>query len=225
LSSLPKHIGFIMDGNGRWAKEHGLPRNEGHVEGLKRAREITLACLNRTIPFLSLYVFSTENWRRTENEVNFLMGLIRQNLKKELNFYHDNKIKVIHSGDLSALPADIQQDLFEVEEKTRNNLAITVNLLMNYGGQNEIERAAQRYLEDQGKKPFSDYLDHPELPDLDFIIRTAGEQRLSNFMLFRAAYAELYFTEKRWPEFGEEQLQIALDEFSKRKRNFGSISE
>lgn len=212
-----------MDGNGRWAKEHGLPRNDGHVEGLKRAKEVTLACLNRSIPFLSLYVFSTENWRRTEKEVSFLMGLIRQHLKKEMDFYHDNKIKVLHSGDLAALPEDIQRDILEVEARTANNIAITVNLLLNYGGQDEIERAARRYLQDQGKRPLAEYLDHPEIPHVDLVIRTAGEQRLSNFLLWRVAYAELYFTAKRWPEFTEEELVLALEDFSKRKRNFGSI--
>ncbi len=223
MSSLPRHVGIIMDGNGRWAKEHGLQRNDGHVEGLKRAREVTLACLQLGIPYLSLYVFSTENWRRTEKEVSFLMGLIRQHLKKEMDFYHDNKIRVLHSGDLAALPDDIQKDLLEVEARTENNQAITVNLLLNYGGQNEIERAAKRYLEEAGQRPFAEYLDHPEIPELDLVIRTAGEQRLSNFMLWKAAYAELYFTPKRWPEFTEEEFQIALDDFSSRKRNFGSI--
>lgn len=225
MSSLPGHIGIIMDGNGRWARERGLQRNEGHVEGLKRAREVTLACLRRSIPYLSLYVFSTENWRRTEKEVSFLMGLIREHLKKEMEFYHDNEIKVVHSGDLTALPTDIQRDLLEVEDRTAGNTAITVNLLLNYGGQNEIERACRRCLEDGGRQPFARYLDQPDFPDLDLVIRTGGERRLSNFMLWKAAYAELYFTETRWPDFGEAELGLALEDYSQRKRNFGGLTE
>lgn len=214
-----------MDGNGRWARERGLPRNEGHVEGLKRAREITLACLERGIPFLTLYVFSTENWRRSEKEVSFLFGLMRQHLRRELDFYRDNKIKVIHSGNFQALPQDIQNDLLLVEERTQTNQGITVNLLINYGGRDEIVRAAQRFLDLGGACPFEECLDHPRLPDLDLIIRTAGEKRLSNFMLWRSAYAELYFTEVRWPDFDTAQLDLALKDFATRQRNFGAVTE
>lgn len=214
-----------MDGNGRWARERGLPRNEGHVEGLKRAREITLACLERGIPFLTLYVFSTENWRRSEKEVSFLFGLMRQHLRRELDFYRDNKIKVIHSGNLQALPQDIQNDLLLVEERTQTNQGITVNLLINYGGRDEIVRAAQRFLALGGACPFEECLDNPRLPDLDLIIRTAGEKRLSNFMLWRSAYAELYFTEVRWPDFDTAQLDLALKDFATRQRNFGAVTE
>ncbi len=216
-----------MDGNGRWANARGLPRNEGHAEGLRRAKELILHCANLGIPFLSLYVFSTENWRRTEREVSFLMGLLRQSLKKEMKFYEENSIRVLHSGDISALPPDIQKDISEVGETTKNNTKLTVNLLINYGGRDEILRAAKKW-HLSGAPPNSDicaFLDHPELPDLDLVIRTAGEKRLSNFMLWKAAYAEFCFSDRCWPDFTTLEFDKSIKEYSERIRNFGGGGE
>lgn len=221
---LPRHIGLIMDGNGRWAKSRGLPRYEGHREGLKTAKLIVKAAEDLGIRILSLYVFSTENWKRTTEEIGFLMGLIKQHLSAELDFYRTNSVRVLHSGDIAGLPKDIVSEIREVEAETAGFERMTVNLAINYGGRDEIVRAAQR-LAAAGIEPSEDSfrgaMDHPELPYPDLIIRTSDEKRMSNFLIWEAAYSELWFCEKLWPDFKPEDLAIAVEAYAARERRYG----
>lgn len=225
--SIPSHVGIIMDGNGRWARQRGLPRTEGHREGLKTAKRIVKAAEDLGIRNLSFYVFSTENWKRTSEEVGFLMGLIKQHLSAELDFYRENRVRVLHSGDRSGLPADIVAEIDEVAADTASFDRMTVNLAINYGGRDEIVRAAKR-LASSGTEPteasFRAALDHPELPDLDLVIRTSNEMRFSNFLLWESAYAELVFCEKLWPDFGPEDLRNAVDAYMGRDRRYGGTA-
>ena len=225
---LPLHVGIIMDGNGRWAQRQGLGRSEGHKEGLKAAKRITKAASDAGIRYLSLYVFSTENWKRTEQEVSFLMVLLKNNLVREWDFYRENRIRVVHSGNLAGLPADVQSDLMKVQHDTAGFPGLTVNLAINYGGQDEMLRAATRWRADPAAGPlnpeeFRRYLDQPELPPVDLLIRTAGEVRLSNFLLWQSAYAEFYFDRKLWPDWGEADLAEALGDYAGRRRKFGGV--
>ncbi len=226
--SLPGHIGIIMDGNGRWAKNRGQNRSAGHREGLNAAKAVVKAASDMGIKYLSLYVFSTENWKRTEDEVSFLMVLIKSYLKKEYQFYKDNSIRVVHSGDLEKLPADIQKEINTVSEQTAGFEGLTVNLLINYGGQDEIVRAANRHITENPGTPLSidslsASLDNPCIPPVDLIIRTGGEKRISNFLIWETAYAELYFTDKLWPDWSGEDLREAVDYFTGRDRRFGGV--
>jgi len=227
---LPTHLGIIMDGNGRWAQHKGLGRSEGHKEGLKAAKRITQAASDAGIRYLSLYVFSTENWKRAEQEVSFLMFLLKSHLLKEWDFYRANRIRVVHSGDASALPVDVQNDLAQVQRDTAAFDGLTVNLAINYGGQDEILRAFARYQADPSRaalapEVFQRYLDQPLLPPVDLLVRTAGEIRLSNFLLWQSAYAEFYFSGKYWPDWTEDDLKQALREYQKRQRKFGAVHE
>ena len=226
---MPSHVAIIMDGNGRWARQRGLARTEGHKEGLKTAKRIVLASLKEKIEFLSLFVFSTENWKRTEQEVGFLMSLIRAHITKELNFYRKNEIRIVHSGERNGLPHDVLSEIDKAIENTSQYSSLTVNLAINYGGRDEIVRAMQRILasqENDDENPIDElkimrYLDHPEIPDPDLIIRTGGEIRLSNFLLWQSAYSELYFSPKYWPDFTPEDLHAALIDYVHRERRFG----
>jgi undecaprenyl diphosphate synthase len=229
-AALPLHLGIIMDGNGRWAQARGLGRSEGHKEGLKTAKRITKAAADTGISFLSLYVFSTENWKRAEQEVSFLMVLLKNNLLKEWDFYRDNRIRVVHSGHLAGLPAEVQKDLVQVQNDTAAFDGLTVNLAINYGGQDEILRAMTKWHQDDARPPldaasFQRYLDQPDLPPVDLLIRTAGEVRLSNFLLWQTAYAEFYFDQKFWPDWQEADLARALEVYRKRQRKFGGVHE
>jgi len=225
-SKVPVHVGIIMDGNGRWAKSRGLPRTEGHREGLKTAKRIVRAAEDFGIKYLSFYVFSTENWKRTTDEVGFLMGLIKQHLSAELDFYRSNRVRVLHSGDTAGLPSDIVSEIRRVVADTASFDSITVNLAINYGGRDEIVRAARR-LAASGRAPseesFRDSMDHPELPDPDLIIRTSDEMRFSNFLIWESAYAELWFSEKLWPDFEAEDLAEAVEAYKGRHRRYGGI--
>lgn len=226
---MPSHVAIIMDGNGRWARQRGLARTEGHKEGLKTAKRIVLASRKEKIEFLSLFVFSTENWKRTEQEVGFLMSLIRAHITKELNFYRKNEIRIVHSGERNGLPYDVLSEIDKAIENTSQYSSLTVNLAINYGGRDEIVRAMQRILasqENDDENPIDElkimrYLDHPEIPDPDLIIRTGGEIRLSNFLLWQSAYSELYFSPKYWPDFTPEDLHAALIDYVHRERRFG----
>lgn len=226
-AGVPRHIGIIMDGNGRWAEYRGLNRSAGHKEGLVAAKNIVKQAREAGVKYLSLYTFSTENWKRTEDEVAVLMGLIKSSLKKEYRFYRENEIRVLHSGDLSRLPEDIRQEIFDVEDDTQNFGKLTVNLAINYGGRDEILRAVQSAQSDGvnvidlNERRIARYLDQPELPDLDLVIRTGGEQRLSNFMIWRASYAELYFSPTFWPDFHRAEFRGILEWYSGRQRRFG----
>lgn len=223
--NVPKHIAIIMDGNGRWAKEKGMPRFKGHQEGVKVTKEIVKYCSDIGIPFVTLYVFSTENKKRNSEEVNFLMGLIQQHLKKELKFYADNDIRVLHIGDLAGLPSAVQEEIVAVRDKTKNYKGSSVVLAINYGGKDEIVRGIKglnaEKLINMTENDFSLCLDTKALPPVDLLIRTGGEKRLSNFLLWQSAYAELYFSDKYWPDWRCEDLQIAIDDYMARNRRFG----
>ncbi len=221
----PKHIAIIMDGNGRWAKMRGMPRFKGHQEGVKVTKEIVKYCSDIGIPFLTLYVFSTENKKRSSEEVNFLMGLIKQHLKAELNFYATNNIRVLHIGNLSGLPEAVQEEIISVREKTKNYTGSSVVLAINYGGKDEIIRSIKSLdaekIKNINEDSFSLCLDTKDIPPVDLVIRTGGEKRLSNFLLWQCAYSELYFSDKYWPDWKCEDLQIAINDYTTRNRRFG----
>ena len=228
--TIPQHIGIIMDGNGRWAQNIGKPRSFGHREGLEAAKRITKAASEMGIKYITLYVFSTENWKRTEAEVSFLMQLLKYHLKKELDFYRENQTKVLHSGDILTLPTQVQNELKSVIKDTADYEGLTVNLAINYGGRNEIIRAANKWLEKNrsentllSEKDLVSFMDQPEVPDPDLIIRTAGEKRLSNFLLWESAYSEFYFSDKFWPEWTKTELEAAVNEYMNRDRKFGAV--
>ena len=219
-----QHIAVIMDGNGRWAQQRGLARTKGHREGLEAAKRIVKTVADLHIPYITLYVFSTENWKRTEEEVGFLMGLIQQHLRAELAFYAANNIKVKHIGNAAALPRAIQMDIMK---KTEHYTGTTMQLAINYGGKDEIIRAIKklsgRQLETLTEDAFEQLLDTAGVPPVDLVIRTGGEKRLSNFLLWQTAYAEFYSTDILWPDFTPAHLMEALDAYGKRIRRFGRI--
>lgn len=228
---VPRHIGIIMDGNGRWATQRGLRRTRGHREGIEAAKRIVLAAIEEEVPFLSLYAFSTENWRRAKDEVSFIMGLVARNLRDQYDFYRENRVCVRHSGNLAGLPQEVREEIAAVTEETRENDAITINLAVNYGGRDEIVRAVNRALHDGTRdestgishEDIRKHLDLPSIPDPDLIIRTGGERRLSNFLIWESAYAELYFSDRLWPEWNGDDLRDAITDFGRRKRNFGGM--
>ncbi|MCG8452360.1 MAG: polyprenyl diphosphate synthase [Spirochaetales bacterium] len=225
----PSHIGIIMDGNGRWATSKGLPRTAGHKEGLEAAKRIVAAASDAGVRTLSLYAFSTENWRRAEDEVSFLMGLICTHLRNQYDFYRERGLRVVHSGDLDGLPAKVRREIARVEKDTSEFTGMTVNLLINYGGRDEIIRAITAHRDALGpetpitEESLSNYLDAPQVPDMDLMIRTGGEMRLSNFHLWRAAYAEFYFSDAYWPDWNEKDFKKALTFFHSRQRRFGGV--
>ena len=223
------HIGIIMDGNGRWAKERGKPRTFGHQEGLYAAKRIAKAASDMGVDYISLYTFSTENWKRSEKEVKFLMQLLRKHLREQLSFYRENNIRVVHSGSLDRLPKVVQKEIVDVEALTKDFTGMTANLVINYGGRDEIVRAVKK-LRDRGESEITEEtlsaaMDHPDIPDPDLIIRTGGELRISNFLLWESAYSELYFSKKYWPDWQAEDLKEAIDAFTSRNRRFGGVTE
>jgi len=224
---VPDHLGIIMDGNGRWASARGLDRSKGHLEGLKTTRRIVRAASEAGVRFLSLYVFSTENWKRSAKEVGFLMALAARHLEKELDFYDTLGLRVMHSGDRSALPPEVLRALDRIVAVTAGHRGMVVNLALNYGGRDELLRAVERWSSAGGSgRPTEEDLrkgfDIPFLPDVDLVIRTGGEFRLSNFLLWQTAYAEFIFSPKLWPDFTEDDLRQAIRDFSGRERRFGS---
>jgi undecaprenyl diphosphate synthase len=226
---MPQHVGIIMDGNGRWAQERGKPRSEGHLEGMKAAKRVVQAAAAAGLRYISLFTFSTENWSRAAEEISYLMFLIRSNLAKEFDFYRKNNIKILHSGDLERLPTDIVEEITSVVSDTAAFTGLTLNLCINYGGRDEIVRAIARHRKRAGgteitEEGLNSCLDHPEIPDPDLIIRTSGEKRISNFLLWSSAYSELYFSPKYWPDWTGEDLREALEEYAHRKRRFGRES-
>jgi len=225
---VPHHVGIIMDGNGRWATARGLDRTKGHLEGLKAARRVTQAASEAGVRVLSLYVFSTENWKRSTEEVGFLMGLVALHLEKEFDFYRQLGLRVVHSGDREALSSDVRKTVDRVVAQTAGHGGMTVNLVLNHGGRDEIVRAVNRWAKGATGQAFAasdlrKHLDVPELPDLDLMIRTGGEMRLSNFLLWQAAYAEFIFSPRLWPDFTEADLRAALREYAGRGRRFGAV--
>lgn len=228
-AAIPRHIGIIMDGNGRWASARGLARTRGHREGIEAAKRIVVGAIGHGVRYLSLYAFSTENWRRASEEVSFIMGLVARNLRSQYGFYRTNNVQVRHSGNLLGLPREVQSEIQSVSEETRSNTAIVVNLAVNYGGRDEIVRSVNRWVASREESrelteaDLSAHLDLPDLPDPDLIIRTGGDRRLSNFLLWEGAYAELFFSDDFWPDWTARHLDEALADFSRRKRNFGGM--
>jgi undecaprenyl diphosphate synthase len=226
---MPRHVGIIMDGNGRWARERNKPRSDGHLEGMKAAKRVVQAAAGTGLKYLSLYTFSTENWSRAEEEISYLMFLIRAHLTKEFDFYRNNKIRILHSGDIARLPGDIGEEIRSLVSDTAEFPGMTLNLCINYGGRDEILRAFRKYAERGGgaeltEKSFRSFLDQPEIPDADLIIRTGGERRISNFLLWSSAYSELYFSPKLWPDWDGQDLDAALADYAQRARRFGGAS-
>jgi len=224
---LPAHIGIIMDGNGRWAKQRGMNRTQGHKEGLESAKAVVKQAAELGIRYITLYTFSTENWKRTADEVGFLMGLIKTHLRAELDFYAQNDIRVRHLGDLSGLPPEIAGEITDIGTKTSAYDRTTVVLAINYGGQDEIIRAMRKIPPSEIRgidvASFSKYLDLPELPPMDLMIRTGGEKRISNFLLWQSAYSELYFSDLLWPDWNGDSLIEAIAEYQSRDRRFGGV--
>jgi undecaprenyl diphosphate synthase len=228
--TVPAHVGIIMDGNGRWAKRRGLPRLAGHHAGTENVRRITTACADAGVEVLTIYAFSTENWRRPADEVLGLMRLLAQRIDKEAAELHRNNVKIRHVGELEGIQPRLADRVRAAVELTRSNTGLVLNVAFNYGGRAEIARAVQRMLA-QGVRPedvtedlIDRNLDTAGLPDLDLVIRTGGEMRLSNFLLWQAAYAEYYSTPVCWPDFGREELFQAFAEFGRRARRFGGLS-
>jgi len=224
------HIAIIMDGNGRWAQRHGLPRLEGHKQGVEVVRRIVAETWNEKIPFLTLYSFSTENWRRPVNEIQGLMQLFMESIDRFGSELHQNQVKVRFIGKREGFPAHLIDQMNRLEELTVKNTGLTLNLALNYGGRDEILRSFHKYLNDTqcreknlDENIFRLYLDTGSQPDPDILIRTGGEKRLSNFLLWQLAYSELYFTDVLWPDFNTEHFHFALKDFVNRKRNFGGI--
>jgi undecaprenyl diphosphate synthase len=279
-SRIPRHIGIIMDGNGRWAQRQGRPRTDGHLEGLKTARKIVEAAVRLGLRYLTLYVFSTENWKRAESEVRFILALVKRYLVAELDHYRKDRLRVRHAGDLAGLPQDIAAEISKACEDTKDFEGMQVVLALNYGGRDEIIRAITKALANgvesgelatrdrrfspdirsdmgdsgrgalRGSSPaggvgrnnvrpwggappsmlhiseamLASCLDNPDIPDPDLIIRTAGEFRTSNFLLWEAAYSEYYISDKLWPDWTEDDLKRAIAAYSARDRRYGGIS-
>ncbi len=224
---VPTHVAMIMDGNGRWAKQKGLPRTSGHKEGLEVAKRIIKAAGKIGIKYITLYTFSTENWKRTEEEVGYLMNLIATHLRAEFEFYKENQIKVQHIGNLKGLPPVVQKTINETINDCKDFSGITAVLAINYGGRDEILRAIKKIEEKKdselNEENFSSYFDFPELPDVDLMIRTGGEKRLSNFLLWQNSYAELEFEDTLWPDYTENDFYNSILEYQKRNRRFGGL--
>ena len=232
---LPKHLAVIMDGNGRWAKKQGLFRTFGHENGTKAVREIVEACAALPIPYLTLYAFSTENWNRPKIEVDTLMKLLVSSLKSEIKTLLDNQIKLNAIGNLDALPKKARRELLDVIEKTKSNTRMTLTLALSYGSREEIIKTIKE-ISDKVKNNLispssidesviNNHLYTQNLPDVDLLIRTSGEQRISNFLLWQIAYAELYFTETLWPDYTKNHLFEAILNYQNRERRFGKTSE
>ena len=230
---IPHHVAVIMDGNGRWAKAKGLPRKMGHVQGGKNVEDLLYVCDDLGIKYFTVYAFSTENWKRSEDEVAALMTLLRSYLSSGFKKAAKNNVRIRIIGDRTRLAPDIQKLIEDLEEDSKNNTGLQFQIAINYGGRDEIVRMMRKTAEDvkSGKvnpedineEFISNNLDTKDIPDPDFMIRTSGEQRLSNYLLWQLAYAEFYFTPVAWPEFTPEELKKAIEEYDKRNRRFGGI--
>lgn len=229
-SKIPVHVAIIMDGNGRWAKKRGLPRLAGHRAGTENLREIIKACVEFGVQFLTIYAFSTENWGRPADEVDGLMHILEDVIDKELNELDKQGVQLLHIGRLERLDPGLREKVKKSIEKTKNNHKLTVCIAWNYGGRDEIVYAIKRIIED-GLKPdeiddevVSKYLFTAGIPDPDLIIRTSGEMRISNFLIWQGAYAEWYVTPTLWPDFNRNELKKALIDFGQRDRRYGTVS-
>ena len=224
-----EHVAIIMDGNGRWAKEKGLPRTAGHKRGVETVREIAIYANSLGIKYLTLYAFSTENWKRPENEVNFLMSLPAFFFKSYIKELMENNIKVTMIGEFDRIPLEAKTIFKNAIEQTKNNTGMVLNFAMNYGGRDEIIHACKRYAQDYAKgivndlneESFKSYLMTKDFPDVDLLIRTSNELRLSNFLLYEVAYSEFVFIDRYWPDFSSKDLDYCINEYNKRNRRFG----
>ncbi|MFL2653358.1 MAG: polyprenyl diphosphate synthase [Dehalococcoidia bacterium] len=222
----PNHIAIIMDGNGRWAIEKGLERSEGHIKGYQNIKPIVMAAIKSGIKFLTIYAFSTENWNRSKEEIEFILNLAADVIDKESQELNENNVKISHLGSKEKLPKDIQEKIHRSEKLTENNNEFFLSVAFNYGSRNEIVETINKINLSENnyltEKQFSANLSSNKFPDPDIIIRTGGQKRLSNFLLWESAYSELFFLDVFWPEFSEKDLTLVINEFSKRKRNFGT---
>ena len=233
--NIPKHVAIILDGNGRWAKSKGMPRNYGHTMGAKNVETVCQAADELGIKYLTLYAFSTENWNRPENEVNALMTLLESYLKNCIRTADKNNMRVRMIGDASRLSEKFQKRIAELEEASRDNTGLNLTIAINYGSRDEMIRAMKKMADDRdhgviskddiGEELFASYQDTKELPDPDLLIRTSGEQRLSNYLLWQLAYSEFYFTDVPWPDFHKAELEEAVRAYNNRDRRFGALKE
>ena len=231
----PQHVAIILDGNGRWAKSKGMPRNYGHAQGSKNVERICEEAWRLGIKYLTVYAFSTENWNRPQDEVDALMNLLRRYMKTCLTTASKNDMKVRVIGDITRLDEDIRSRILELEEATKNNGGLNFQIAINYGSRDELVRGIRRLAQDcvdnkQDPAEITEavierYLDTHGIPDPDLLIRTSGEQRLSNFLLWQLAYTEFYFTDVHWPAFTKEELIKAIEQYNKRDRRFGGVKE
>ena len=232
--NIPNHVAIILDGNGRWAKSKGMPRNYGHVRGAQNLEVICEDAYNMGIKYLTVYLFSTENWKRSPEEVDALMKLFRKYTKTCIKTARDNNMKVRVLGDPSALAPDLQESLKKLVESSKDNTGLNFQIAINYGSRDEITRAVRKIMtdvekgkiapEDMTEEVFASYLDTAGIPDPDLMIRTSGELRLSNYLLWQLAYSELYVTECLWPDFNKEELLNAIRQYNKRERRFGGVT-
>ena len=230
--NIPRHIAIILDGNGRWAKRRGLPRTAGHAVGAETFRKIATYCKNIGVDYLTVYAFSTENWKRPEGEVKTIMRLLNKYLQEAIDTMERDKIRMKIFGDLAALTEEQRELVRKTDEISQRYEGFQANICLNYGGRDEIVHAVRRYAEDYAagkvegeltEEQFGSYLYSAGIPDPDLLIRPGGEQRISNFLLWQCAYSEFYFTDVLWPDFGTEELDKAIAEFQKRDRRFGKV--
>lgn len=229
ITSIPTHVAIIMDGNGRWAKQRGLPRLAGHRAGTENIRRVVEVFAEYQVKYLTLYAFSTENWKRPQMEVRGLLQILSERINREVKALHEKGVRIRHLGSLDGLSEKLRQKVCSAIELTKNNTKITLSIAFDYGGRAEIMDAVKRIVR-EGLTPdmidenlFSRYLYSEGLPDPDLIIRTGGEMRLSNFLLWQSAYSEHYFTPTLWPDFGKEEIEKALIAYSQRERRFGTL--
>ena len=232
---IPNHVAIILDGNGRWAKKKGMPRTYGHVKGCENLEKICSVAKELGVKYLTVYAFSTENWKRSKEEVDALMKLFRNYMKKCIKISRDNKMQVRVIGDPTAFDPDLQEKIKELEEYSSQYDELYFQIALNYGSRDEIKRAVQKMAEDVkaeklnpeeiSEQTISDYLDTKGLPDPDLLIRTSGEERLSNFLMWQLAYTEFYFTDVAWPDFNKAEFEKAISKYNQRDRRFGGVKE
>ena len=231
---VPNHIAIILDGNGRWAKKRGMPRSFGHVKGCENLEDICEVAKELGVKYLTVYAFSTENWKRSREEVDGLMKLFRNYLKKCIKISQKNNMRVKVIGDITAFDSDIQESIEKLEDFSKDFTDLHFQIALNYGSRDEITRAVNRMLEDQkagkleipvSEDTISEYLDTAGIPDPDLMIRTSGELRLSNYLLWQLAYSEFYFTDVAWPDFKKEELVKAIEKYNERDRRYGGVKE
>ena len=232
---IPNHVAIILDGNGRWAKKKGMPRTYGHVKGCENLEKICSVAKELGVKYLTVYAFSTENWKRSKEEVDALMKLFRNYMKKCIKISRDNKMQVHVIGDPTAFDPDLQEKIKELEEYSSQYDELYFQIALNYGSRDEIKRAVQKMAEDVkaeklnpeeiSEQTISDYLDTKGLPDPDLLIRTSGEERLSNFLMWQLAYTEFYFTDVAWPDFNKAELIKAIEKYNQRDRRYGGVKE